>query len=60
MQSTILVFLAMAMAWLGINGHPGWMNFTFLVLLAVWIWDLADRLNKFDRKGMHGNERCDH
>lgn len=60
MQSTMLVFLAMALGWFEMTSHPGWANVTFLAILIVWVWDLADRLNELDKKGMHSNERCDH
>lgn len=32
MQSTMLVFLAMALGWLEMTSHPGWANMTFLAI----------------------------
>lgn len=56
MQSTMLVFLAMALGLFEKTSHPVWANLTFLAILVVWVWDLAD----CDKKGVHSDEQCDH
>lgn len=59
MQSTLLVLLAMAFGWCEMTGHPIWANLVFLVILGVWSWDLADRMNRADRKEHAHHEPCD-
>lgn len=60
MQTTLIVFLAMALAWFESNGHISLANVTFLMILALWVWDLKERLDEIEGKEAKANEQRNH
>lgn len=58
MQTSLIVLLSIVLAWFQANGHITLGNLTFFAILALWGWDLKERLDEIERKEEQAHEQC--